>query len=325
VTTSRMRSRKVVLLMSLSAAAVLVVTAMCWFSVRHDATQGGVASSSQPVAALSAAGETQASAQVTESPHPVPLPPTSMSTSDRLPAPGTSWVEVLSELMNRAEAGDSAAARRLYQDTTQCQRYLIAKKQAAIELQNLSSRALENDQIDRKDSQLAGISETLDSAAKVCANVSEDQLREHASRIMLAAANAGDEGAATCYVGAFFDSNQTSEMDLDDYKANAGRLAQLGVERGDWSMVALMALAYGDTGGSDAIPPDPEQAYAYTRLLRLGSTGPLAEKKDRQLQAMVDAGTLSQEAIAAGDAWADATYKRYFHDSTIDRIPPPCR
>lgn len=56
--------------------------------------------------------------------------------------------------------------------------------------------------------------------------------------------------------------------------------------------------------------PDPVLAYRYRRLWQLGESDP--ELLRRHVSIPINVSGLTPDEVAAGDAWARATFQRYF-------------
>ena len=249
----------------------------------------------------------------------------SNASTSALPPPGTPLAEVFDDLKTRAAAGDAAAASRLFQDLQRCAeaqrlgRYLPAMANRALD-GNLPSSP---DELERSDRQLDRLQRGLEfqqNTQALCAGVSPNQLAALVPTT-LAAAQLGDPQAADCYVGA----NLNAWPDVlnnpgwvSDYKNNALPLANAALQRGDWTMVALLATA--NAGGPrnnnllhQVTGSDSLQAYTYARLMNLGQA-PGSPPSSRSTNALSTLSSqLTPEQIQAADAQAQAMYQQYFN------------
>ena len=258
-----------------------------------------------------------------------PAPSRAPTSSGDLPPADAPWRDVREALVARIKAGDKAASIRLFGDLVHCEEYLSAKQQAEAELGSEKGGISAAERADR-DAMLQRFSSILRAYEKSCSNVSGEELSSDAYRILLDAADAGSNAAASCFVSAYYDmgsATQTPEG-IEHYRTNALRLAQSGLERGDWAMVYVMARAYGSRRRAGAfgqlVEPDPEKAYAYARLMQLGAEGQLVEHATSRTEDILRANTLSPDAIKASDAWAQAMYSKYFNGSKLSELPSPC-
>jgi hypothetical protein len=240
-----------------------------------------------------------------------------------LPPPDSPLAQTYHELKTRADAGDAAAAERLYADVNHC-------FEARGQLQTLPLQAsalgyvpasLGADQIAAREKRLAGIEQELRTAerdATRCKGLSDEQLQ--LPPVALAAALLGVRAASDCYVSGallFTDGILDHPEWLSQYRDNALSIADNALAAGDWNMVDELQRAYAPPVGfhlgplSDLIHEDTAMGYRLLRLQRLGTqSGPAAESLDRQLAAAAE--NLSADSISAGDAWAQDTFTKYF-------------
>jgi hypothetical protein len=228
---------------------------------------------------------------------------------------GTPWKVLWIELGARAMSGDAAAARRLFRDTQLCEDAISARKEASIALDpnnNVAANAGQRDQV------LANLQKSLELGARICADVTEEDLSSIIYPIVLSAANSGDERAAECYVAAYYEpsDDMRSGVGLEDYRNNALRLAEEGVQRGSWQMVSLLKIAYGSSRRQSLlysiVEPDPAKAYAYAYLEWLGMPAESGAPLNEMLEGMRSSGEISPETRAASEAWARSTFSRNF-------------
>ncbi len=242
-----------------------------------------------------------------------------------LPPPGTPLKEIFDELKARADAGDAAAASRLFQDMQHCAaaqrlgRFLPAFANGMLN-GNLPSSP---DEIERGDRQLDRVQRGLEfqqANAAMCAGLSPKQMAALVPAT-LAAAQLGDPQAADCYVGANLNA-WPDVLDnpnwISDYKNNALPLANAAVQQGDWAMVGLLASANaGNPRNNNMLNQvtgtDTLQAYTYAKLMSLGQPAdtPPSSRSTNALSML--SSQLTPEQIQAGDAQAQSLYQQYFN------------
>jgi hypothetical protein len=137
------------------------------------------------------------------------------------------------------------------------------------------------------------------------------------------AAELGNTDAQVCYVQGVF-SIEIGDQQMEQYKYNARKYIQLGLERGDWRIVDLLAQ---DTnvhisGFLGFITSQaPFDILRMNRLLRHGATGDYAQFLDSNAE--VAAIRLGDKAkINAALTWAQHEYDRYFRNSPALRSEP---
>jgi hypothetical protein len=307
------------------AAALVALGALgIWRSTRSHSTD----SSPAPVAIGGAAGKADTPRAGSEA----PLSPgvaTTHRNSDRriapsasLPPPGTPLVQIYDELNARADAGDAAAASRLYREVNRC---INAKTLPAVRLslKGLIERDISKmsaEEIADAERMMARLQEQLqelEAAASMCAHALPEQRQLFPAA--LRAAQLGDLAAADCFVlgpmvyaSGLLDHPQW----ITQYKENALTLANSAVERGDWHMVALLMLAYSHADFLDnnllsrVTGTNPAMAYRYGKLMRLGQDPTRGADESDEDERVFNG--LSPEAIAAENAWAQDAYRRFF-------------
>ena len=153
---------------------------------------------------------------------------------------------------------------------------------------------------------------------------------------LLTAAKLGDEEAAACFVSDTFyyarpmpydDTTYPAERDDPElaamYSTEAVQVAEAGIRRGDWRMVAMLGLIYSD--GSSANPfgnklarPNGEKHYLYGVLRLLGVTDPDWLQRIRETPMRVCGGvTTITSSKRAGELRDEAQqlFDTYFRDS----------
>ncbi len=245
-----------------------------------------------------------------------------------LPPPSTPLKQSFAELKARADAGDTAAASRLFNDIETC-----ANVQRLNQLMPFLSNRLGDignappGGGPRGNGMLGMVQRGLDFADKnaaLCADVGSEQMAALVPAT-LQAAQLGDAQAADCYVGA----NLNTWPDVlnnpnwvTDYKSNALPLATAAVQQGDWTMVGLLASAY--AGGvrnnnllNQVTGSDPSLAYSYAKLMSLGQpAGSTSNRATANLNTL--AGQLTSDQVQTADAWAQNAYKQYFNATPRD-------
>lgn len=242
-----------------------------------------------------------------------------------LPPPGTPLRQSFAELKARADAGDAAAASRLFHDITTCasvQRLNQMMPFFANRLGDIGNAPAGGGQ--RGNGMLGMVQRGLDFAdqnAALCGDIGAEQMAALVPAT-LQAAQLGDPQAADCYVGA--NLNTWPEVLnnpgwVSDYKSNAMPLATAAVQQGDWSMVGLLASAYAGGVRSNNLlhqvtGSDATLAYSYAKLMSLGQ--PTPNRGSANLNTL--AGQLSPDQLQSADAWAQNMYKQYFNATPRD-------
>jgi len=247
------------------------------------------------------------------------------SATASLPPPGTPLKDNFDELKARADAGDAAAASRLFQDLQHCreaQRLNQFLPAVASRMLNggLPSTA---DAAQRSDRALGMVQRGLDFAqsnATLCADLTPEQMADLVPAT-LQAAQLGDPQASDCYVGANLNNwpDVLNNPDwISQYKSNALPLATAALQQGDWAVVGLLASANSGTIRNNNMlnqvtGTNIQQAYTYAKLMSLGQptgTNPSA----RSNNALSTLGSqLSADQIQAADAQAQSMYQQYFN------------
>jgi hypothetical protein len=245
-----------------------------------------------------------------------------LSTPAPLPPQDAPLAQVYADLKARADAGDAAAASRLYRDVGRClhtRDVLNNQSRAAGWMLEDDTSRFNADQLARRERRLGTIEDELTQAranSSLCDHVAPAQLQ--LAPVALRAAQLGDAQAADCYVGSGLMASG-GLLDhpewLQDYKDNALSLANAAVQQGDWAMVNQLQRAYAQSNGagllSQVTGADPSQAYAYLKLRSLGAVTPQGNSfLSRQLADAAQ--NLPADAVSQGDTWAQGTYQQYF-------------
>jgi hypothetical protein len=326
---SRVRRNSVIVVVSVAA---VVVAGIGYYSGRRtglqeahgDATTARVKASATVSTAASATGNTRSATQAAPPTRKV-LHSAANGSENALPLPGTPLKEIFDELKARADAGDAAAASRLFQDLQHCaEAQRLGRSLPAVANRMLNDNLPSSpDDIERSDRQLDRVQRGLEfqqNNAAMCAGVSSNQLAALVPTT-LAAAQLGDPQAADCYVGA----NLNAWPDvlnnpnwISDYKNSALPLANAALQQGDWSMAALLASANAGSPRNNNLlnqvtGTDPLQAYTYARLMSLGQPAGTTPS-DRSTNALSTLSSqLTPEQIQAADAQAQSMYQQYFN------------
>ncbi|MEP6483055.1 MAG: hypothetical protein ABJB01_01310 [Rudaea sp.] len=246
--------------------------------------------------------------------------------SSSLPPQDTPLKNVFDALKARADSGDAAAASRLYRDTQRCLNVAYINRTVADVVKRMltqNTASMSAQQLSLRENMLGQMQHQLDQARQ---NVSfcEGLADKHFDQLLpmtFRAAQLGDNEAAHCYVGGVF-LQQDGVLDhpewLAQYRQNAMAVADRAVERGDWTMVAQLRAAYAGTSDVDNFSQitgyDPAMQYRYLKLERLGADAKDADDFQNAIVALLP--SLNENDVAAGDAWADETHRRYFAAQT---------
>ncbi|MBS0485988.1 MAG: hypothetical protein JSS13_01475 [Proteobacteria bacterium] len=141
------------------------------------------------------------------------------------------------------------------------------------------------------------------------------------------AAELGNADAQVCYVQGNF-SIEISDQQMERYKDNARNFIQLGLERGDWRIVNLLAQdtnvhISGFLGSVSS--RSPIDILRMNRLLRHGATGGYAQFLDTNAKDLaIRLGNKAQ--VDSANSWAQEEYERHFHNSPIlNSEPEDCK
>jgi hypothetical protein len=245
-----------------------------------------------------------------------------------LPAPGTPLKQTLADLKARADAGDAAAASRLFQDMQRCAEAARINQSTAIANRGLGDNTdpaqMSPGALQRNDRMLGMMQRNLQFAqdnASLCAGIGADQLADLVPAT-LEAAQLGDSQAANCYVGANLNTwpGLLDNPDwIAEYKSNALSLAGSAVQQGDWTMVGMLASAYNGGGRNTNMlaqltGANLAQAYSYAKLMSLGQ--PQGTNSTRLTNNLTNlAGQLTPDQIQAADSWAQNMYQQNFNST----------
>jgi len=317
-------------------AAAIGIGAIGYYSGRTVALQQarGDAVSSQAKSAPNAATESaRAPASNAGQNSSLAAPPTRRqlasaasngSATAPLPAPGAPLKDTFADLKTRADAGDTAAASRLFQDLQHCaEAQRIGQFLPAMANRMLNANAGSPDAAQRADRELGMVQRGLDFAqgsAALCADVSPAQMAALVPTT-LQAAQGGDEQAADCYVGANLNTwpDVINNPDwVSDYKNNALPLATAALQQGDWAMVGMLASANaGSIRNNNMLNQvtgtNIQQAYTYAKLMSLGQPSGVAASQRSTNALSTLSSQLSADQISAADAQAQQMFQQYFN------------
>lgn len=250
-------------------------------------------------------------------------------TSARAAAPpfprGVRLRNVFSELQARANAGDVAAATRLYRDLSLCGRVRGMDWGNSLLADELLSERVDGmppEQLDNYRAQLDAIESrerNLEKLRDFCAGAGDAMLDALVPNLQRAA-QLGEEHARACYLSAGPNYDARGLMNhpgrLDEYRRSVPSLVEAGIAAGDWKVVDILRNAYqpGAEGLlAGALGSDPYQYYRYLKLYRLGAEPYRIGKLDRQLAAA--SVRIEPERRIEADAWAEAIFRRNFNAS----------
>jgi hypothetical protein len=247
------------------------------------------------------------------------------ATAPPLPPAGTPLAQIFDELKARADAGDAAAASRLFDDLQHC----ATAQRLGQFLPAVANRMLSGDlpsgadALARSDRELDRVQRDLEfqqGSVALCAGLTPMQLGTLVPAT-LAAAQLGDMQAADCYVGANLNAwpDVLNNPDwISNYKNNALPLATAAVQQGDWPMVGMLASANAGNPRSNNMlnqitGTNAVQAYTYARLMSLGqpSDAPPSSRSTNALSTL--SSQLTPEQIQQADAQAQQMYQQYFN------------
>lgn len=245
---------------------------------------------------------------------------------DPLPPHDAPLKSTFAELQARANAGDAAAASRLFRDVNRCNRLRGSEWKNSSASDDLTSRKtdgmtpeqLRTYQIllDAMEVRQQGVRKTQEQ----CAGVSDEMLGSLVPNIAQAA-KLGDEDARACYLGSgpLYDSRSLIDRPdaLQSYRSDAQSMIDAGLAAGDWRVVDLLQQAY-EPGAqgllAGVVGTDPVQHYRYLKLYRLGAEEHRVAQLDHQLAAA--AANMTPAQIADADEWAQSNVQKFRGPST---------
>lgn len=255
-----------------------------------------------------------------------------------LPARDTPLKRVFGELRSRADAGDVAAATRLYQDLRTCAGFdhlewflaRVADETLADKIDATSTQSLERYRV-----QLEAVEshkQAIQKARALCDGLDNGMLDTQLPSLRRAA-QLGEEQARACYLssGPGYDARGLMRHPewIQEYRASVKPLVDAGMAAGDWKVVDILRRSYepgADGMLAGTLGPDAVQYYRYLKLYRLGTQRGRAADLDRKLA--LAAARIPPEQRADADRWAQETFQdRFGSRPAADSTPPgwdPC-
>lgn len=244
-----------------------------------------------------------------------PLPPSDMPLKD-----------TFAELQARANAGEVAAATRLYRDLGLCSRFHgidHANSRLADELLQQQVDDADPQQLENYRVQLDAIEarkQIMQRFRALCDGAGETMLGSLVPNLKKAA-ELGEGYARACYLqkGPGFDSRHLMSHPewLEAYRTSVSSLIDAGVQAGDWRVVDILRHAYqpgADGPLAGVLGTDPYQYYRYLKLYRLGAESFRAEQLDPLVSEA--AAQLTPAQLADADAWAQTAFRQNFNSSS---------
>lgn len=250
-----------------------------------------------------------------------------------LPARDVPLKRIFNELRSRAEAGDVAAATRLYQDLRTCAGFdnlewfltRAADETLADKIDGTSAQALERYrlQLEAVESHKQAIQKTR----ALCEGLERGMLDSQLSSLQKAA-QLGEEHARACYLssGPGYDARGLMRHPewIQEYRSGVRPLMDAGLAAGDWKVVDILRRSYepgADGMLAGALGPDAVQYYRYLKLYRLGAQHGRAADMDRKLA--LAAARIRPEQRADADRWAQETFQNQFGSSNSTESTTP--
>ena len=242
-----------------------------------------------------------------------------------LPAPDIPLRKLVELLLDKAAAGNKAAAERLHKDFMRCRSYLIRRSITKGQLS--ATDAVSQVKIadaSKADELLGQLGRKLDRDAKLCASIDDNFIERNAYNVLLYSARSGNEDAASCFVsGELFPRYADigfQERDLQaKYRDPALEFVASGIRDGDWRMVNLMILAYGgysDPGSflSSLVRRDSVALFAWIKLAQLGAGESDSRALEARLNHIIRDRSLSVVQIHKAETWANTMFTNFFID-----------
>jgi hypothetical protein len=306
-------------------AAMLLLAAAGYLIGRSGSPPSASAVTTREDAAL-LEGAAATDARRSPSRAPVPARSGSAAKGTALPPSGTPLKDVFSDLQARADAGDAAAASRLFRDLNSCSRMRVSEWRSARATDELTSKKTEG----MSPEQLRTYQVLLDAMEvrqramerkrSLCEGVTDAMLDNLVADVHRAA-QLGDADARACYLsrGPTYDArNLLNHPDsLESYRNSASSLIEAGLAAGDWKVVDLLREAY-EPGAEGLLAgllgADAYQYYRYLKLYRLGAESHRATRLDEQLASA--AANLTTSQVAEADEWAQSHLRNFRGPST---------
>lgn len=244
-----------------------------------------------------------------------------------LPAARTPLKYVFADLKARADAGDAAAATRLYRDLDLCHRIgrldrdntklsdeLLGQGVDRMDPQQLANYRAQLDAVESREQNMRGL-------RALCDGVGADML-DYRMPGLRRAAQLGEPYARACYLDRGPGLDPAGLVDhperLAAYRSDAKEMIEQGIAEGDWRVIDLLRRANEPSAASPltaVIGDDPYQRYRYLKLYRLGAPSEQVVL-DRDIAALSAKLTSAQNAQA--DAWAMKTFNGNFRGRSVD-------
>lgn len=244
-----------------------------------------------------------------------------------LPPEGMSLGSSYRLLAMRTNAGDGVAAKRLFNEVSECLRvdrldaffkkaitdksWILNNPQAFTGFHG-DSATDRTQALDQIENELDEIKESHQLCAAAPKRLDDGRIYQ----IALDAARAGDTRATACLLMAPYKAPSISDRQGKTYSNEVMALATNAIEGGDWNVALAMTYVYNGMpheGYSGYVTfVNPEKELAYSELVRMGvpNGSPDAKHLDRRLGFLLQA--ISPEQKAAALDWARQTYARYF-------------
>ena len=309
------------------AAAVVAVVGACLYLFAREGGAG------EPAAGAAANG-------VEGNPDPGPVPRAADAGQPVPPMPPRSarLRDAFKDLQSRADAGDAAAATRLYRDLGVCARLaMVATGIEGVRREVLGDRVETSDlaQLEDYRLQLDAVEKNKQNMRKLadyCESVDQGMLDALVPNLRKAA-RLGEEHARSCYLarGPAFDGRALVRHPewIEAYRSSVSSLVDEGLRAGDWRVVDILRDAYrpgADGMLSGVLGTDPVLHYRYLRLYRLGAQPHRVAELDRQLEDA--AARITAEQRSTAELWARSTFIQAFRngESTESTVPgwDPC-
>lgn len=264
------------------------------------------------------------------------LAPARADTGAALPPPGAALKRAYAGLQARSDAGDLAAATRLYRDLSQCRRYARLESEVRRYSDELLAARDDAGSAEQRQNLRAGLEaaesneRSLEALRAQCEGVDAAMLGALTPNLQKAAL-LGEPYARACYLARGPGVDAAGLLDhperLSAYRGNARALIERGIADGDWRVLDQLRGAYepgADSLLAAAVGKDPLQRYRYLKLFRLGAPSqPGVTDEDLAMAAA----KLNPTQLADAEAWASRTFNQNFHGRAIDADGPlwdPC-
>jgi hypothetical protein len=250
-------------------------------------------------------------------------PSTELKATRSLPAPGTSLKLTFDDLRARADAGDIAAASRLYHDLNHCSR---AHREDWLMKQIAQEAVMKEEQGAKYDKALPEQFAAIRARVSILCDGLDDDRLASLTPIMQSAAQLGDPDARNCYIHRGPMDDLHSLLDnpqfLTSWRETVPSLIDSAITAGDWKTVDMLRFAYAPNRHSSLaglLGSDADQYYRYLKLYRLGADNSEIAALDAQL--LEAAANLSVAEQSSSDAWAQATFQSNFQGSSTTATP----